>query len=142
MVGIPWAALVEGHHYVGTDDALGIHVVFGGESMPAAVDMALESASLSSQLTDWAEAEYLESAAVGKYGAVPVFELVEAACLAEYVQSGTEIEVIGVAEYDFGLHVLLKVFMIYPLHGAYGAYRHEYGGTDVPMVRMQHTAPG
>ena len=49
MVCIPGAAFIQRHHYVGADNALGINVILRSESMPAAVYVALESASVRSE---------------------------------------------------------------------------------------------
>ncbi len=142
MVGIPGAAFIEGHHDVGTDDALGVHVVFGCESMAAAVDVALEGAPFRGELAYGTEAENLEPAAVGKYGTVPVLEAVQAACSSQYVQPGTQVKMVCVAEYYLGFHIVFKVFMVNPFHRSHGADRHENGGPDIPMVGMQDTAAG
>jgi hypothetical protein len=104
--------------------------------------MALEGASFRGKLTDGAEAEHLESAAVCEDGTVPAFETVKSAGLLQYIQSRAEVQVIGIAEDNLCLHVILQVFMINPFHRTDGTDRHEDRGTDVPVIRMQHTAPG
>ena len=104
--------------------------------------MALESASLRGKFAYGAEAENLESSAVGKNRMVPVLEAVQSACGAQYVQAGTQIKMIGVAEYYFGFHIVFKVFMVNPLHGAHGTYRHKDWGAYVPVVGMQDATTG
>ena len=110
--------------------------------MPAAVDMALESASFRSEFAYGAQAEYLESAAVGEDGAVPVLELVQAAGLPEDIQPGTEIEMICIAEDDLGFDIFLKVLMVYPLYGPDSAYGHEDRGAYIAVAGMQDSATG
>ncbi len=142
MVGVAGTALVEGHADVGAYDALGIHIVFRSESMPAAVDMALEGAAFRSELAYGTQAEHLEAAAVGEDGTVPVLELVKSARRPEDIQSGTEIEMICIAEDDLGFDIFLKVFMVYPLYGPDSAYGHEDRGAYIAVAGMQDSATG
>ena len=60
----------------------------------------------------------------------------------QHIKSRTQIEMLGVAEDDLGLDVLLKVSMIYALYRAYSAHRHEYRRLYLSMVRGDHTAAG
>ena len=100
---------------------------------------------LDPSICDWKRqpsgAEYLESTAVGEDGAVPVFEFVQSACCPERVKAGTEIKVIGVAEYDFGVDIFLEVPVVYALDRSDGAHRHEYGGADLAVVGGYDAGP-
>ena len=104
--------------------------------MTRAVDMGLETAALLSKLADRGKGEYLESAAVGKYGPVPGLEAVKAARAGKGLQPRPEVEMISVAQDNLGSYVFLEVTMIYSLHGAYRPHRHEYGGMNLSVVRI------
>ena len=76
------------------------------------------------------------------FSTVPVLELVKSARRPEDIQSGTEVQMIGIAENDLGLDIFFKVFMVYPLHGAYSAYGHENGSADITVAGVEHSATG
>ena len=106
--------------------------------MAAAVDVALEGASFRGELTYGAEAEDLEAAAIGENGTVPALKAVQAACLTQYVQTGAKVEMIGIAEDNLGMHVILEVLVIDALHRADGSDRHEDRSADIAVIRMHH----
>ena len=62
IVALSRRTLVERHHDVRSDYALGIHHVLRGEDMTGTVDMALKFTTLFGELTDAGEREYLETA--------------------------------------------------------------------------------
>ena len=62
VVAISRRALVEGHHDVGSNDALGVHHVLRGEYVLRTVDMAAELTSLLTQFTDASQREDLKAA--------------------------------------------------------------------------------
>jgi hypothetical protein len=128
VFGIGGRALVEGHHDVRPDGALYVHYGFGGEEVLAAVDMALEYYTLFGDLAVGGEGEYLEAAAVGEYGAVPVHEAVEAAGGFHGFHAGTQIQVIGIAQDNVGVYLFLQVLLGNGLYAAHGSYGHEDGG--------------
>ena len=84
----------------------------------------------------------LEAAAVRQDRAVPVLEAMEAAGFPEGVQSGTEIEMVGVAENDFRADILLQIPVIHALDGADGPDGHEDGGMDGAMVGLDDPRAG
>jgi hypothetical protein len=75
--------------------------------MTGTVNVGSEGASLRGELADLGQGEHLEAAAVGQNRSVPVLELMQSAGLSERVQTGAEIEVIGVSEYDFSAYIFL-----------------------------------
>ena len=95
--GCARGAFVEGHYDVGTDAALDVDDLLGGEEMFRAVDMAAELTSLLAQLADAREREDLEAAAIGEHGAVEAVELVQAAGSLQHAGAGAQVEVVGVA---------------------------------------------
>ena len=91
VVAVAGGAFVEGHHDVGADDALYVHNVLGGEKVFAAVDMAAEGATLFFYFSIFCQREDLETTAVGEQRPLPAVELVQAAGLAQYVATRTEV---------------------------------------------------
>ena len=106
VVGLAGSALVEGHDDVGSDDTLNVHYPFGGEEVAAAVDVGAEGAALVGDFAVFGKRENLKAAAVGEQRAFPTVEAVEATGSAEDVETGTQVEMVGVAEYDLGVDVV------------------------------------
>ena len=107
--------------------------------MLGAVDMASELTAFLLQFADAGEREDLEAAAVGEHGALEAVEAVEAASLFDDAGAGAEVEVVGVAEDDFGVDVLIEVAQLHALDGAHGAHGHEDRGVDVAVVGVNHS---
>ncbi len=101
-------------------------IVIGGDEAHAVVG----------ELDGVAVGEHLESTGVGEDGAVPVHEIVQAAELGDGVRAGTHGEVIGVGEHDLGAKALDRLGGD-ALHVGLRADRHEDGGLDVAVRRVQ-----
>ena len=110
--------------------------------MAAAVYMRREGAPLFCDLAPLRQRKHLEPAAVGEYGTVPAGETVQAARLAQGLQTRPQIQVVGIAQDYLGPHILLQIFMINALDAAHGADRHKDGGLYAAVVGGQHTAAG
>ena len=54
----------------------------------------------------------------------------------EHLAAGAEVEVVGVAQDDLGLHLLLEFAEVDSLHAAHRAHGHEDGGEDLAMGRL------
>jgi hypothetical protein len=106
-----------------------------------AVDVALEGDPVVVDLVDPGEREDLEAAGVGEDRPAPAHEAVEAADLAQHVEPGAEVEVVGVAEHDLhaGPRELLRVE---GLHGAERPDRHEAGGVEPATGEREEAGPG
>ena len=104
--------------------------------------MRLEGDAFLFHLANAREREYLEPSAVGEDGTVPAVELMQASHSFQHVESGTEVEVVGVAEDDLSLDLVAYVTDMACLDGAYGADGHEDGRHDVAMVGVQHPCAG
>ena len=76
---------------------------FRGEEVPAAVDVGLEGDAFVSDAAQRTHAESLVAAAVGQDRPVPAHEIVQAAGVMDALDTGPQIEVIGVAETRFQL---------------------------------------
>ena len=55
VIALTRGALVEGHHDVGTNDALGVHHVLGGKNMLRTIDMTTELTTLLGEFADTGE---------------------------------------------------------------------------------------
>ena len=101
-----------------------------------------ESTAFGSQFTYGAQGEYLEAAAVRQDRTVPGLELVESSGRPESAQSGTEIQMIGVAQDDLGPDIILQLLVIHSLDGTDGPDGHEDGSVDAAMVGGDGSAAG
>ena len=128
--------LIKRHHDVRAYLSLYIHHALGGKQQFAAVDMAGELHAFLCHLADVGEGEYLVAAGVGKYGSCPSLEAVQPTRLVQDLRARAEVEVVGVAEDDLRLDIVLKVAPLYALHGAHRADGHEDGREDVAVVGM------
>ena len=104
--------------------------------------MRSELASLLAQLAYAGEREHLEAAGVGEYGAVPRVEAVQAARLAQGVETGAQVEVVGVAQDNLGFHLLPQLAEVHTLHAAACAHGHEDGGAYLSVVGGDEAGAG
>ncbi len=141
FVGVSGAALVKGHHDIGTYNTLCVNVVFRGEDVLGAVYVGGKLAAFLREFTDGGKGKDLESAAVREDGPVPVLEFMEPSGFSEGVQSGPKIKVIGVSKDDLGFYIGLQIPVIDAFDGTHGAHRHENGGLDFPVVRGNNAGP-
>lgn len=56
--------------------------------------------------------------------------------------SGTQIKMIGIAEYNLCFYLLNQVGLGNGFHRAFGAHRHKYGGFDGAVVGLKAAQPG
>lgn len=124
------------------DGALDVHHAFGREDVLAAVDVRAKLGALFAQLADARKGEHLEATAVGQHRAVEAVELVQAARLLQHVEARTEVQVVGVAQNDLRLDVLLQFSQVHTFDGAHSAYRHEDGSFDLPVVGRYQACAG
>ena len=141
FVSVTWTALVKRHHYVSADNSLGVNVILWSKSVPRTINVRLETATLLGDFSDFGQREHLESAAVRQDRSVPVLKLVKSADLFQGVETRPQIEMIGVAKDDLGLHILLQVPVIDPFDGAYRPDRHEYRSPHLTMIGGENACP-
>ena len=108
--------------------------------MTGTVNVGCERAPVRGKFADGSQGENLKAAAVGQNRAVPMLELVQSAGLAEYLQTGTEVQMIGISKYDFRTDIFLQFLVIHTLDGAYGTHGHKYRGLYIPVVRGYESA--
>ena len=109
--------------------------------MFAAVDVRLEDDCVFSNLAQMLKAEALESAAVGENRPVPGHEAVQPAQAFDYLDSGSQVEMVGIGE-DYLRADGLEVGRVERLHGPQGSHRHERGRRHVAVRRMKRSAAG
>jgi hypothetical protein len=101
---ISWilGAFVEGHANIGAEGDLNLNGMFGRKKVRTPVEVRAEADAVVSDFAQRVEREDLKSAGVGEQGARPAHEAVQAAHAADGLVAGAQVEVIGVAENDFG----------------------------------------
>ena len=134
-------ALVEAHHDVAAERLLDLHGRLRAEEMGRTVDMGLKSRPLFRDPPQGAEAEDLESAAVGQNGAGPVHEPVQPSQIGDQAVSRPQIEMVRVAEDDVRPEVA-DLLRRQPLHGALRADRHEGRRSHIAVRRSDCPHPG
>ena len=95
-----WWAIVEAHRDVGAEFSLDMHGFFGAQEKQRAIEVGTEFDAVRFDFANGGEAEDLEAAAVGQDWEWPIDEIVQAAGGADYVQSGTDMEMVGVTKDD------------------------------------------
>ena len=118
-------ALVERHRNGGGKVRLYLHALLRTDEQALSVDVAGEIYALLLYFAELRQRKDLKSAAVGKYGLVPVHELVEPAQLVDYVIAGAQVEVIGIAQLHLGFQPLQVDGGNAALYRCGGAYVHE-----------------
>ena len=139
-ISVSGAAFVKGHDNIRTDGSLHIDIILRGEGVPRTVDMGRECAAVRRQFADAGKRKNLETAAVREDGSVPADELVQAACLVEYVQTGAQVQMIRVAKYDLCPDIFFQVTMIHTFYRAYGAHRHEDRSLYLTVICCKYSA--
>ena len=110
--------------------------------MLGAIDMRTELTTLFTQFSYTGQREDLKTATVGEDRFLPSVETVQATSLTEHLKSGSEIQMIGVAKDNLGLHLLAKLFKMHTLDSATRTYRHKYRGFYLAVVGGYDTRTG
>ena len=76
----------------------------------------------------------MEASAVGEHGSRKAIKLVQPTRCFEYFQSGTQIEVVGIAQDDLRFHLVQNFMGVYAFHCAQRADRHKYRRLNLPMI--------
>ena len=127
-------AFVQCHHDVAADGAFDVHHLLGGEQVIAAVDVAAKGHALVSQFAVIGKRKHLKATAIGKDGTVPTVKLVQSACTLDDIHTGSQVQVIGVAQDDLRLDILTQFSHVNCLYSSHRAHGHEDGGLDLTMV--------
>jgi len=130
---------VKAHHDIGPQGLLDGNCLLGAEKELRAIQMGAKGCAGLGDLRQFLEAEDLESAAIRQNGPIPVHELVQAAETPDQLMAGPNIQMIGIAQDNLGIH-LFQVFRSHGLHRRLGAHRHENRGLE-DAVQGTHLAP-
>ncbi len=144
ILEIAWVGrtLIEGHNNVCPDDALDVHHVFWRKRVFRTINMALKGDTFLFDLPPMGERINLIAAAVGQDRALPSIETVDTARCTKHIQTRAEIEVISIAEADFGVNIVAELVLMYGFDGSRGAYGHENGGIDRAVVGFDLAGAG
>ena len=93
-------AFIKGHGNGGAKVCLNLHALFRPHKNAVAVQMRVERYAFLGNVAQLGKAEHLKSAAVGQDRAVPAGKLVQAAHIGNDLITGTQVEMIGVAQHD------------------------------------------
>ena len=110
--------------------------MFGREEVAAAIQMRTEANTFVADFTQSAEREDLKAAGVREHGAGPTDEAMQAAEAADYLMTGAQVKVVGVAENDFSAEGLERVLRN-GLDRAGCADGHEDGRLDGAVGEMK-----
>jgi hypothetical protein len=133
---------IKGHDDVSPDDALDVHRPFRREQVRTAIDVAPEGHALLLDFSVLGQAVHLIPSGIGQDGPVPAHEPMQSSRLLQDIKARTKIQVVGVPQNDvrvdgFGQHILR-----HRLDGTLRANRHERGGAEVTVRRLQRAGPG
>lgn len=104
--------------------------------------MRAEVSALLLQFAVGREGEYLKATGVGKDRSFPTVELMESTCFLYYIHAGTEIEMVGVAKYDFGFDIVAQLVLMHGFDCALSSHGHENRGGYVAVVGVDDTGAG
>ena len=120
-------AFVEGHDNICPQRILDVDGRFRSHHVFGTVDIGFEGNSFLCDFTEFTQGKNLEAAAVRENRAIPVHELVKSAGLSNDILAGSQIEMIGVSQNDFGAGGL-HIFRFHGFHRSLSAHRHKYRG--------------
>ena len=137
-------ALIEGHSNIAAQIRLDLHALLGAHKNTVTIKVRGESHALFIDLTKAGQGKHLKSTAVGKDRAIPVHELMETTHLTHHIVTGTEMEMIGVAQLDLTAQLLFQIKGIHAaLNGSLCADIHKYRGLHFSAVSaLKHAATG
>ena len=142
VVGCSGRTLIKCHHYVSAYRTLYIHHPFRCEEMFRTVDVRPEPRPFFCQLAVGRQRKHLKASAVGKNRALPAVELVETSGFFKNLDSGTEIEMIGVSKDNLSLDIIAEFMLMNRLHTSESADRHENRSPDFSVVCGDDTGAG
>ncbi len=134
--------LVECHDDIRSDHTLDVHHAFRGEGVFGAVDMALEGHTFFLDFAPVRERMYLVPAAVGQDRALPAVEFVQTARFLQHLQTGPEVQVVGIAEANLRLDIVAEFVLVYGFYGGGSTDGHEDRGFDRAVVGLDEAGAG
>ena len=134
-------AFVERHRDVGIQHLLDAHRFLGREEQAIAVDRRGKLHAVLRQFSHRGQGKNLEAPRVGEDRLVPAHEAVQAAVLADHLESRPQPEVEGIAEDDLRAE-RGELVGRHGLHRAVGADRHEGRRVDTAVRELERAAAG
>src|SRR5690606_38165111 len=113
----------------------------GAEKVPGTIDMGLKKRAFFFDFSGTGKRKDLIASAVRKNRLIPSVETMQALCFLQDLQAGPEIQVVGIAQNDLRLDVLLQLFLRDSLYAPRSAYRHKNGRFHRPMVGVEYSGP-
>ena len=141
VIGHGRRALVKAHDDVGAKRFLYLNRQFRCQKMIGSIQVGLELDAFFADLAQFAQAEYLKSAAVGQNRPLPVHETVQTAQLLHQMMTRAQIKVIGVGQDDLGID-RQQVFRSHGLDRGICSHRHENRSFDLAVGCFQRTGAG
>ena len=137
-IGCAGTTLVERHHDIGTYQALDIHHRFRSEKEFAAIDMTAELHALVGHLSQVGQREHLKATGVCQYRMIPALELVQATGTEQNIRTGTQIQMVRIAQNDLRMNILFQFVAMNAFDRADSTYRHKNRRQYIAVVSMQH----
>jgi len=103
--------------------------------------MGFEAGTLLGNFCQLAQAEYLESSAVGEYRSIPVHETVQTTKVTDQFMSRPQKEMIGVCQDDFRPQ-FNQIFRSNSLYRSLGTHRHENRCLKCPVQGAYFSTAG
>src|SRR6266446_1063996 len=132
---------IEDHGDIRAERELNLYGLLRGKEMLRTIEMRAEAHAFVGHFSKRGETEDLVTAGIGKDGARPGHELMQAAELAHEFMAGTQIKMIGIREDDFRAEVFER-FLGERFDGGLGANGHEEWGFDGAVWRGQAATAG
>ena len=101
--------------------------------------MASEGGALFLQLAILGKRKHLKAPAIGENGLIPCVEFVQSSGTFNNVHTRTQIEMVGIAQYNLGFHIGAQFVHVHSLHGTHSAYRHKNRRFNIAVVGGYHT---
>ena len=138
---VGWA-FVEHHHNVAAQGQLGVHGRFRREGVRVAVQVGLKDHPVLGDFAQAAQTEDLVAAGIGKDGARPRHETMQAAQARIRSGARAQIKMIGIGQQDPRIQFVGQFARRQAFYGGLRPHRHEDGSFDNTVGRMQQTGPG
>src|SRR5690554_5356990 len=142
VIRIPGGTLIKSHYNVGPNGSLNIDHSFGCKGMPGAVDVRLKGGPLFPEFASVTQRKNLKAATIGQYGLIPTIKTVQATGLTQYLQAGTQIKVISIAQNNLSPDSCLQVAHLDALNRTDRSNRHKNGRQNFPVVCGELPGPG
>ena len=136
MRGRVGEAFVQHHHDVAAERELNVDRALGSEKVRIAVQMRTEEHAFVRDLAERVETEDLEPARIGKDGTRPRHELMKPAESFDTLVTRAKEQMVGVGKNDFGVEIIEEVTRREGFDGSLRADRHEDGGLDDAVGRV------